>query len=124
MAAPGFRRPRPTGRLELYAWFFMRISGLALVFLALGHLTVMHLVTGVGNIDFAFVARRFSTPFWRTYDLLMLTLALLHGSNGIKTLIDDYVHKRGRRIVCLVSLGAIAFVLLVLGSVVLLTFRG
>ncbi len=124
MPPPGFRRPRPTGRLELYAWFFMRISGLALIFLALGHLTVMHLVTGVGSIDFAFVAKRFSTPFWRTYDLLMLTLALLHGSNGIKTLIDDYVHARGWRTACLASLGVVVFVFLVLGSVVILTFRG
>ena len=124
MMAPGYRRPRPSGRMELYAWFFMRISGLALIFLALGHLTVMHLVNGVGNIDFAFVARRFSTPFWRCYDQLMVLLALLHGTNGIKTIIDDYVHPRGWRVLCLASLYMVALVFLIVGSVVILTFRG
>ena len=44
--------------LDLYA-----VSGLALLFLALGHLLIMHIIHDVGTIDFQFVAARYATPF-------------------------------------------------------------
>ena len=75
----GAARARPESGVELYAWLFMRVSGLALLFLALGHLLIMHVIHNVETIDYQFVAHRFMTPFWRTYDLVMLWLALLHG---------------------------------------------
>ena len=78
----GAGKPRPESGLELYAWIFMRVSGLALLFLALGHLLVMHIIHNVDHIDFQFVAARYATPFWRTYDLLMLWFAMIHGVNG------------------------------------------
>lgn len=115
-------RTMPAGGFELYAWFFMRVSGVVLLFLALGHLAVMHLVNNVDNIDYAFVAARFATPFWRSYDLLMLLLALLHGLNGARTLIDDYM-KGGRRILALSALYVIGLTFMVVGSVVILTFQ-
>lgn len=87
----GASRPRPESGLELYAWVFMRVSGLALVILALGHLLIVHLINNVEIIDYRFVARRYATPFWRTYDLVLLWLALVHGVNGVRTLIGDYV---------------------------------
>ena len=39
--------PRESGNAELYAWFFMRVTGLVLLFLAVFHLLYMHLVIGV-----------------------------------------------------------------------------
>lgn len=87
------------GNFELYAWVFMRISGLLLVFLVLGHLAIMHVVSGgIDRVDFAFVAGRLANPFWRMYDFSMLTLALLHGGNGMRVIIDDYVRHGGRRL--------------------------
>lgn len=115
-------RPMPQGGFELFAWFFMRVSGILLVFLALGHLTVMHIIHNVDTVDYAFVAQRFSTPFWRSYDCLMLILALLHGFNGARTLVDDYA-KGPWRILILAVLGVLAFVLLVVGALVILTFQ-
>src|SRR5689334_24736925 len=81
--------PRPESGLELYAWLFMRVSGLALLFLALGHLLIMHIIHNVDHIDFQFVAARYATPFWRTYDLLMLWFAMIHGVNGLRTVMVE-----------------------------------
>lgn len=116
-------RAKPLAGLELYAWFFMRASGILLLALALGHLAIMHLINSVDVINYEFVARRYATPFWRTYDLTMLWLALLHGVNGMRTIIDDYVRVRGWRVFSLSILYAIGFVFLVLGSLVIFTFQ-
>ncbi|HMD87156.1 MAG TPA: succinate dehydrogenase [Terriglobia bacterium] len=119
----GAGKPRPESGLELYAWIFMRISGLALLFLALGHLLIMHIIHNVDHIDFRFVAARYATPFWRTYDLLMLWFAMIHGVNGVRTVLVDYVNPRGWRTVSLASLFVVGFVLLTLGSLAILTFQ-
>ena len=119
----GAGNPRPESGLELYAWIFMRISGLALLFLALGHLLIMHIIHNVDNIDFQFVAARYGTPFWRTYDLLMLWFAMIHGVNGVRTVLVDYIGARGWRVVSLASLYVLGFVLLTLGSLAILTFQ-
>lgn len=116
-------RLRPEGKFESYAWLFMRLSGLLLVFLAIGHLVIMHLINNIDLIDYEFVARRFATPFWRTYDFLMLSLAMLHGTNGIRTLIDDYILVPGRRLFALSTLYVISFILVVLGALILFTFQ-
>lgn len=119
----GAARPRPESGIELYAWLFMRVSGVVLLFLALGHLAIMHVVNNIETIDYQFVARRYVTPFWRTYDLVMLWLALIHGLNGVRTLVEDYVGARGWRVVTLASLYVVGFVFLALGSLVILTFQ-
>jgi succinate dehydrogenase / fumarate reductase membrane anchor subunit len=119
----GAGRPRPESGLELYAWIFMRVSGITLLVLALGHLLIMHIIHNVDNIDFQFVARRYATPFWRTYDLLLLWLAMVHGVNGVRTVIVDYVSPRGWRTASLASLYLLGFVLITLGSLAILTFH-
>jgi len=119
----GAGRARPESGLELYAWMFMRVSGVVLLFLALGHLLIMHLINNVDNIDFQFVARRYATPFWRTYDLVMLWLALIHGLNGIRTLVGDYVRSKGWQAASLASLYVLGFILLALGSLTIMTFQ-
>jgi len=101
----------------------MRVSGVVLLFLALGHLAVMHVIHNVETINYRFVAERFATPFWRTYDLVMLWLALIHGLNGARTMIEDYVCARGWRVASLASLYVFGFIFLALGSLVILTFQ-
>ena len=119
----GSSRPRPESGIELYAWIFMRLSGILLLILALVHLFYMHVLNNVMVIDFQFVARRYATPFWRTFDLMMLWLALLHGLNGLRTVVIDYVRSRGWRFASLAAIYVIAFVFLALGSLVILTFE-
>ncbi|MDO8586493.1 MAG: succinate dehydrogenase, hydrophobic membrane anchor protein [Armatimonadota bacterium] len=117
-------RTRPaSGGFELYAWFFMRVSGILLILLALGHFGYMHLLNGVEKIDYEFVARQYRTPFWKTYDLLLLSLALVHGANGARTLIDDYIHARGWRALFLAALYTASFFFLVVGALVIVTFQ-
>ncbi len=101
----------------------MRVSGVVLLFMALGHLAIMHVIHNIEVIDYQFVARRFMTPFWRTYDLIMLWLALIHGLNGVRNMIEDYVAVRGWRVVSLASLYIVGFVFLALGSLVIVTFQ-
>jgi succinate dehydrogenase / fumarate reductase, membrane anchor subunit len=124
--APGARRRRGrTSRtnFELYSWLFMRVSGLLLVFLVLGHLFIMMVVDGgVTRIGFAFVAGRWASPFWQTWDLLQLWLAELHGINGLRTVINDYAERDATRFWLKMLLGVSALFTLVLGTLVIFTF--
>jgi succinate dehydrogenase / fumarate reductase, membrane anchor subunit len=115
--------PKPESGLELYTWIFMRVSGVALLFMALTHLAIMHLINNVEVVNYHFVAMRYATPFWRTFDLVMLWLALIHGTNGTRTVISDYVQKAGLRLVSLAALYILSFIMLALGSLVILTFQ-
>jgi succinate dehydrogenase / fumarate reductase membrane anchor subunit len=88
------RRNSQRSNFELYSWLFMRISGIVLVFLVLGHLFIMNILDGgVQRINFAFVAGRWASPFWQVWDLTMLWLAMLHGTNGMRTIINDYAER-------------------------------
>ena len=62
----------------------MRASGVALLILVFGHLFAnLWVGEGIKAIDFAFVAGKWSDPFWQVWDLAMLWLALIHGTNGM-----------------------------------------
>ena len=124
--APRTRRRRPAGRgtnFEMYAWIFMRMSGLLLVFLVLGHISIMLLLDGgVQRINFGFVAGRWASPFWRTWDLMQLWLAQLHGTNGLRVIINDYAERDGTRFWLKMLLYTSSFLVLVLGTLVIFTF--
>src|SRR5437773_9846157 len=83
-----FAAERQPSSFEVWSWFFMRISGIVLMFLVLIHLFVMHIVSsGVERVNFAFVSAQWSNVGWKTFDWLMLFLALLHGANGLRIVI-------------------------------------
>jgi len=121
--SPSGGRLRPVGGFELYLWLFMRVSGVLLLLLALGHLAIMHLVHNVDEIDFAFVATRYRNPLWRMYDWFLLMLALVHGMNGLRVLIDDYLRPSGLRVLSLVVLYFFTFFFFAVGSYVILAFN-
>lgn len=118
-----FRPDTTPSRREVWSWFFVRISGLGLVFLVLGHMAIMHLVGGgVDRVNFDFVASRWDGAFWRVYDWLLLVLALTHGALGARIAIAD--HLKGKRIGRFASAAlylTVAFMLLV-GTFVVVTF--
>jgi len=117
------RRPRKGLNLERVGWVYMRVSGVVLVVLIFGHLFV-NLVAGAGvhQIDFAFVAGKWADPFWVVWDTLLLWLALIHGANGMRTVINDYANNRTLRVTLLTCVGAATVILLLLGTLVIYTF--
>ncbi len=114
------RRSRPS--FEAWSWLFMRVSGLALIFLALVHFALTHIVTDVADTGSDFVDDRWANPLWRLFDWALLTLALFHGLGGLRWIIDDYVRSPGRRAVIKVSLYAVALSLFALGTITILTY--
>ncbi|MFE1175075.1 succinate dehydrogenase hydrophobic membrane anchor subunit [Streptomyces sp. NPDC058773] len=108
---------------ELYGWLFMRLSGIVLVVLVLGHLLIQLVLDGgVSKIGFAFVAGRWASPFWQVWDLLMLWLAMLHGANGLRTVINDYAQRDNTRFWLKMLLYTATVFTVLLGTLVIFTF--
>jgi succinate dehydrogenase / fumarate reductase membrane anchor subunit len=122
-APPHESRHRPGSGFEVWSWLFMRISGIVLLFLAVGHVLIMHVMEeGVERVDFNFVAERWGSPFWRTWDWMMLALALLHGIIGVRVIVQDYVRSPGARIAWNSGFAIVGFALFVLGTIIVFTF--
>ena len=99
----------------------MRLSGLALVFLALVHFAVTHIINDVVDTDYDFVAHRWDNPLWRLFDWALLALALAHGLNGLRWIIDDYVRGQARAAIKTVLYG-LSGLLFLAGTVTIVTF--
>jgi succinate dehydrogenase / fumarate reductase, membrane anchor subunit len=123
LARPRSKSSRRRSNFELNSWLFMRGSGLLLLVLVFGHLFV-NLMTGDGisQIDFAFVAGKWANPFWQVWDLAMLWLAMVHGGNGLRTIINDYATRANTRFALLTLLYFATAVVIVLGTLVVFTF--
>ena len=121
--SPYARTQRSGTNWEKWGWMYMRASGVVLVVLIFGHLFV-NMVSGEGvrAIEFAFVAGKWASPFWQVWDLLMLWLALIHGANGMRTIINDYSSSATLGKVLRGAVFASAAVLIVLGTLVIFTF--
>ncbi|MFK7804239.1 MAG: succinate dehydrogenase, hydrophobic membrane anchor protein [Anaerolineae bacterium] len=77
---------------ERYAYLFMRLSGIALLFLAVGHVLIQLILNDVHNLTLQFVRDQWSSWGWRAYDSLLLILAVPHGYNGLRNILEDYIH--------------------------------
>jgi succinate dehydrogenase / fumarate reductase membrane anchor subunit len=115
---------RPTGGgWETFSWWFFRVSGVGLIFLVIIHLIIMHVTNDVSATGYDFVAARYANPFWRVYDLLLLTLGLLHGLNGLRIVSDDYIHTRGIRLTVQSVLFLTAITFWLMGTMTIITFQ-
>jgi succinate dehydrogenase / fumarate reductase membrane anchor subunit len=123
MQARSFAQPRRTGNLERIAWLFTRISAVVLLVMALYHLFYMHIAMGMDAISFQLIAWRWQSPGWRLFDLVLLVFGWLHGANGMRIVIDDYVHSPFGRTVAQTLLLVVTATLIVLGAFVVLTFE-
>ncbi|WP_165831878.1 succinate dehydrogenase hydrophobic membrane anchor subunit [Brachybacterium endophyticum] len=119
-----YQRTGLRGRnIEMLSWLFMRFSGAVLVILVFGHLFVnLWLGEGVQRIDFAFVSGKWANPFWQLWDLCMLWLGMLHGGNGVRTIINDYARGPRLRLVLKALLYIAVVATVVLGTLVIFTF--
>jgi succinate dehydrogenase / fumarate reductase membrane anchor subunit len=119
----GYERPsRGRTNFELWSWFFMRISGLALIFLALYHLIWWNLIVGVEHLDSEVVIQRWTNPFWRLFNVALVTFAILHGLNGVRYSIEDYVRTPGRQIATKAVVYTLVLSIWVLAVFSLMTF--
>jgi succinate dehydrogenase / fumarate reductase membrane anchor subunit len=123
VASYGAAAKPTTGGFETFSWYFLRISGVALIFLVIIHLALMHVVNDVSATTYCFVAARYANPFWRGYDLLLLTLALPHGLNGLRLVSDDYIQSRVLRLTVVSSLFLTVVFFWLLGSATIITFH-
>jgi succinate dehydrogenase / fumarate reductase membrane anchor subunit len=117
-------RPRPqSGGFELAAWYYMRLSGLALFFMALLHFSVMHFVFDPAQQDSAWIiGQRWGDQLIRTFDWLFLTIVLSHAFVGVRTVAMDYIRGfwRWHLLMLLYFLAAVVYAM---GTIVVFTAK-
>jgi succinate dehydrogenase cytochrome b556 subunit len=120
---------RPVGSVEItipgaerLIWYFMRISGVLLIVLAGGHILITHYMNVPSDTTFAFVSSRWANPYWRTFDWLLLMLALWHGVLGLRYSVQDYLRAPVARTLALGLMWALGIIFLALGTVTVFTF--
>lgn len=119
----GYGQRPAGGGFESAAWYFMRVSAIGLFVLAILHLLLNHVIHDVSCTSYDLVALRYANPYWRVYDWLLLTLALLHGMNGLRVVVEDYVQDRAWQVRIVSALAALALTFFMVGTVTLITFQ-
>jgi succinate dehydrogenase / fumarate reductase, membrane anchor subunit len=93
------RQVKIKGNYESISWRWMRFSAFLLIPLVWGHMILQDVVVGVHAMDLGYVADRWANLGWRIYDGLLLGFAFAHGVNGLRQVLNDFVHgERGRKI--------------------------
>lgn len=107
---------------ELAWWVFMRVSGFLLIFLTFGHLWFYNIAMNAGEIDYDFVVRRQSLSWVRIYDTFLLGLAMLHGVNGLRYSVEDYIRSPSARAWTKITLYTVTVGIFVFGIMTLWTY--
>jgi succinate dehydrogenase hydrophobic anchor subunit len=100
-------------RPGLVSYVVVRVTGLLLAVLVLGHFAVTHILTDVGETGSAFVAPRWQSAIVLGWDWLMLASAVLHGAAGLRVIVVEYASPRRVRLLtaALVVLSSSMFLL-------------
>jgi len=77
---------------ENIAWKWMRYSAILLIPLVWIHVILQDILVGVHRMNLDYVALRWATVGWRIYDVLLLSFAFAHGMNGLRQVLNDYIH--------------------------------
>lgn len=86
--------------VEAFAWKWMRYTGVLMLPLVWGHVLIQDVVVGVHEIDVDYVVKRLSNIGWQAYDFLLLGFTFAHGMNGLRQVLDDFIHSsKWRKIV-------------------------
>jgi len=100
----------------------MRVSGLVLLFLALFHFFITHILNDVATTDATFVAKRWDNPLWRLYDWALLALGLFHGTNGVRFIMNDYIVVPWKRAAAKAFVYGLVLALFAYGTLSIVTF--
>jgi succinate dehydrogenase / fumarate reductase membrane anchor subunit len=117
------RQIKPQSSFERYAFLFMRLSGIALLLLAVGHMLLQHIIRDVHSLNLTTVQEVWRSWGWRVYDLLLLVFALTHGFNGLRQVLEDYVHHPGKVKVVKYMLIGITIVSIIWAAVAIFSFN-
>jgi succinate dehydrogenase / fumarate reductase membrane anchor subunit len=107
-------------------WLFQRVSGLLLVAILLLHFGLIHLTEvdpKIHQVTYRLIAERLASSFWKTLDLTFLFLAVFHALSGLWMVLGDYVHRAWARTSIFAAVCVLGLVLLILGSVTILSFK-
>ena len=55
---------------------------------------IQHVLNSSTNLSIQFVAQQWNSWGWRVYDLFLLAFAYTHGMNGLRNVLEDYIHNR------------------------------
>jgi succinate dehydrogenase cytochrome b556 subunit len=103
-------------------WYIMRLSGALLIILAGGHILITHYLNVPSETTFSFVTARWSNPYWRTFDWLLLMAALWHGVLGLRYSIQDYLRAPLARTLAQGLMWVLGVVFLALGTITVFAF--
>ena len=117
-------RVRPSGSgWELAVWYLMRLTGLGLFVTALAHYIIVHFLYDPKDQTAQWILdERWGNIAWRTADWLMLSFVVFHAFMGMRTVVQDYT-KGGVRTVLTMALYIGAFVILVMGTIAVMTLN-
>ncbi|MEW5987498.1 MAG: hypothetical protein AB1791_12765 [Chloroflexota bacterium] len=107
------RHVQPRRNLERYGFLLMRLSGVGLLLLAVGHMLLQHIFRDVHNLTLDVVRQIWAAWGWRAYDLFLLAFAISHGYYGLRTVLVDYIHNPK-------AMKALDYVILVFGIVTII----
>ena len=135
------RYPGQGSSLEYYLWLFTRLSGVLMLFMAALSIVYANLAGGRSLLDIAAqyrwsffplywhvqnsaipdVVPNWSNSFWQVFCLLLVFFAAGHGFNGLRNVVEDYVH----RPLLLLAAKGLVFVafLFVLGAAAVIIFE-
>jgi succinate dehydrogenase / fumarate reductase membrane anchor subunit len=107
-------------------WFLQRITGVVLVLALAFHFGIQHFwgTPTSGVLDYATVAARFASPFYKAFGLIFVVLCIVHGLNGVWMVTEDFFHKRWQRLAIWSTLATLALVLLTLAIATLVPVTG
>lgn len=106
---------------ELRTWILLRLTGVVLSLLVLGHFALTHIVNDVAETDAAFVADRFASALFVAWDALMLITALVHGAAGLWIVSGEYAPASSRS--WRTGLIVVASALAIFGTITLIVAR-
>ena len=107
---------------ERLAWYFLRVSGVLLVFFALGHLFITHYINVPSDTTFDFVSERWANPLWRSFDTILLFAALWHGLIGLRFSINDFLRNPMHRQVAFGAIWIVGLIITVIGTITIVSF--
>ena len=89
------RKVKVTRNFERTAYLFMRLSGILLLWLAVSHVFLQLVLSDVHDLNVSVVADNWSNWGRRLSEWLLLIFSLSHGLNGLRNVLEDYIHNDG-----------------------------